>query len=147
MRSLENIIKDVIRGLRVESKKISVEHASRNVMEKKTVSEFERQLHDAQKHMNANGVSLNPNLQKLEKDQTASDSPAIDKETDKSVADISPEAASTSSMVDTPKDDKDNNITDTTPGVGKLGDLEKANRVIRIRNIRAQNKTKIIDNA
>ena len=125
----------------------SLEHYIRDIMEKKNVSDTERQLHDMKKHMNADGVSLNPNYAKIEKDQTATDSSAKDKETDKSVVDITPKQAEADSIVDTAKDEKDNNITDTSKDVGKAQNLERAQRVLKIRNIRAQNKLKIIDNA
>lgn len=125
----------------------SIERFARDIMEKRNVADWEREKHDMQKHLSPDGKSLNPNYEKMEKDQTAPDTPAIDKETDKSVVDIKPEVAKTATMVDTPKDDKDNNVTDTTPANGKLQGLEKAQRVIKIRNIRAQNKIKIIDNA
>lgn len=125
----------------------SLERYAREIMEKRNLSDWERQMHDLHKHLSPEGKSLNPNYAKLEKDQTAADTPAIDKETDKSVVDISPEAAKADSMVDTAKDDKDNNVTDTSADVGKAQSLERAQRVLKIRNIRAQNKTKIIDNA
>lgn len=115
-------------------------------MEKRNLSDWERQMHDLHKHLSPDGKSLNPNYANIQKDQTAPDTPAIDKETDKSVVDIKPEVAKAAAMVDTPKDDKDNNVADTTADTGKLQGLEKAQRVIKIRNIRAQNKIKIIDN-
>lgn len=124
----------------------SLEHFIRDIMEKKNVSDFERQLNDMKKHMNSDGVSLNPNYAKLEKDQTATDSNAIDKETDKSVADITADQANATNVTNTDPDQKDNNITDTTKDIGKAQSLERAQRILKIRNIRAQNKIKIIDN-
>lgn len=124
----------------------SLESFARDIMEKRNLSDKERQMHDMHKHLSPDGQSLNPNYAKIEKDQTAPDTPAIDKETDKSVVDINPEVAKADSMVDTKKDEKDNNVTDTSSDVGKAQGLERAQRVIKIRNIRAQNKLKITDN-
>lgn len=127
----------------------SLEHFARDVMEKKNISDFERQLYDAQKHMSGAGVSLNPNYAKLEKDQTAADTPAIDKETDRSVTDTPERVAKAATMTDTPKDELDGSITDTSQNDERKSfqNLERAQRVLKIRNMRAQNKIKIIDNA
>lgn len=124
----------------------SIERYAREIMEKRGLSDYERQKHDMSKHMSPDGVSLNPNYAKIEKDQTAPDTPAIDKETDKSVVDIKPEVAKADNMANDGKDEKDNNVTDTSANIGKTQNLEKAQRVIKIRNMRAQNKIKIIDN-
>lgn len=147
-KSLTNWIKDISRGYRAEDKQVSVEHASRIVMEKKNLSDFERQLHDMKKHMSPDGVSINPNYEKLEKDQSQTDSTAADKEKDKSVVDIPAAVAKADSITNTPEDEQDKSVTDTPPeGERKLfSNLEKAQRVLKIRNLRAQNKIKIIDN-
>lgn len=147
-KSLVSWIQDIAKGYRAEEKKVSVEHASRNVMEKRYQSDWERQVYDMQKHMSPDGISLNPNYAKMEKDPSQTDSPEADKEEDKSVVDMPDAAAKADTITNTPNDEQDKSITDTPP-VGErkaFSNLEKAQRILKIRNIRAQNKIKVIDN-
>jgi hypothetical protein len=116
----------------------SLEHFARDVMEKKD-HDMGRYLHDMQKHLSPEGETLNPAIRTAMQSQSIADtqSDMVDK---------------SQSITDTPsekKDEQDKSITDQQVNGSKkeLSKIDIARNVLKIRNMRAQNKTKIIDNA
>jgi len=116
----------------------SLEHNARDVMEKKD-HDLGRYLHDMQKHMSPEGDTLNPAIRNALQNQSIADAPSdmVDK---------------SQSITDTPsdkKDEQDKSVTDQQVNGSKkeLSKIDIARNVLKIRNMRAQNKIKIIDNA
>jgi len=116
----------------------SLEHFARDVMEKKN-HDMGRYLHDMQKHLSPEGETLSPAVKTAMQSQNVADTQAdmVDK---------------SQSITDTPsekEDEVDKSITDQQVNGSKkeLSKIDIARNVLKIRNIRAQNKSKIIDNA
>lgn len=116
----------------------SLEHFARDVMEKKDFDKG-RYLHDMQKHLSPEGQTLNPHIKTAMQDQSIADTPSdmVDK---------------SQSITDTPSE-KENEVDQSATDMKIDGDkkpltkIDIARNVLKIRNIRAQNKLKIIDNA
>lgn len=115
----------------------TLEHFARDVMEKNF--DKGRYLHDMQRQVDPEGRTLNTNIRNALQSQSIADTPSdmVDK---------------SQSITDTPaekKAEQDKSIVDMKVDDSKkeLSKLDIARNVLKIRNIRAQNKTKIIDNA
>lgn len=116
----------------------SIEHSARDIMEKKNLDQG-RYLHDMQKHLSPEGETLNPAIRTAMQSQSIADAPSDMVDKDQSITDTPAEKSK----------EVDQSATDQNTGGDKkeLSKLDIARNVLRIRNIRAQNKTKIIDNA
>lgn len=115
----------------------SIEHMARDVMEKKDY-DAGRYLHDMQKQLSPDGQTLNTHIRNALQSQSITHTPSDMVDKSQSITDTSHEK----------QDTGDQSIADNGDEKTKaMSRIDIARNVLRIRNIRAQNKTKIIDNA